>query len=83
MVTITDEERKLPYAKYFDRPMAPIPQEKLDIWKGPLADPALATPIERRNDFLEGKVALEVGFTVAVCAGSGGAQPSENLGRDP
>ena len=65
MVTITEEERKLPYAKYFDRPLAPIPQEKLDIWKGPMADPALATPIERRNDFLDGKVKLEVGFTVA------------------
>ena len=45
---------------------AAIPQEKLDIWHGPMADPALATPVERRNDFLEeGKVALEVGFTVA------------------
>lgn len=65
MVTITEAERKLPYAKYFDRPMAPIPEEKLAIWRGPAADPALATPIERRNDFLDGAVALEVGFTVA------------------
>ena len=28
---LTPEEAKLPYAKYFNRPMAPIPQEKLDI----------------------------------------------------
>ena len=65
MVPITEEEKKLPYAKYYYRDMAPVPQEKLDIWKGPMADPALATPIEARNDFLRGKVKLEVGFTVA------------------
>ena len=66
MVPITEEEKKLPYAKYYFRDMPPIPQEKLDIWHGPMADPALATHIERRNDFLDdGKVALEVGFTVA------------------
>lgn len=65
-VVITQEEKALPYAKYFYQDLAPIPQEKLDIWHGPMADPALATPVERRNDFLEeGKVALEVGFTVA------------------
>ena len=65
-VVITQEEKALPYAKYFYQDLAPIPQEKLDIWHGPMADPALATPVERRNDFLEeGKVALKVGFTVA------------------
>ena len=65
-VVITEEERHLPYAKYFYQDMAPIPQDKLDIWHGPMADPALATPVERRSDFLdEGRVALEVGFTVA------------------
>ena len=58
-VVITQEEKALPYAKYFYQDLAPIPQEKLDIWHGPMADPALATPVERRNDFLEeGKVAL-------------------------
>ena len=65
MVPITEEEKKLPYAKYYYREMAPIPKEKLEIWKGPMADPALATPIENRNDFLRGDVKLEVGFTVA------------------
>ena len=63
---LTEEEKPLPYVKYFWQDLAPIPQEKLDIWRGPMADPALATPVERRNEFLEeGKVALEVGFTVA------------------
>ena len=66
MVPITEEEKKLPYAKYYFREMAAIPQEKLDIWQAPMADPALATPIERRNDFLDDKdIRLAVGFTVA------------------
>lgn len=66
MVPITEEEKKLPYAKYYFREMAAIPQEKLDIWQAPMADPALATPIERRNDFLDDKdIKLAVGFTVA------------------
>lgn len=65
MVPITEEEKKLSYAKYYFRDLAPIPQEKLDIWHGPAADPALATPIERRNDFLDDKdIRLTVGFTV-------------------
>lgn len=34
MVSITPEEKKLPYYKYFLRDLAPIPQEKLDIWAG-------------------------------------------------
>lgn len=65
MVEITQEEAKLPYAKYFYRDLAPIPPEKLAVWQGPMADPALATPLERRNDFLDGNVKLEVGFTIA------------------
>ncbi len=45
-VVITQEEKALPYAKYFYQDLAPIPQEKLDIWHGPMADPALATPVD-------------------------------------
>lgn len=63
--TPTPEERKLPYYQYFERDLAPIPREKLDIWRGPMADPALATPIGERNEFLKGNVKLEAGFTVA------------------
>ena len=40
-----------PYAKYFYQDMAPIPQDKLDIWHGPMADPALATPVEAAQRF--------------------------------
>ena len=66
MVPITEEEQRLPYAKYYYQDLAPIPQEKLEIWQGPMAPAELATPIDARNDFLdEGKVRLEVGFTVA------------------
>ena len=35
-VVITQEEKALPYAKYFYQDLAPIPQEKLDIWHGPM-----------------------------------------------
>lgn len=66
MVPITEEERALPYAKYYFQPMAEIPAEKLAVWHGPAADPALATPIEDRNRFLGVEpMPLEVGFTVA------------------
>lgn len=53
MVSITPEEKKLPYYKYFLRDLAPIPQEKLDIWQGPAADGSLALPIEQRDRFLD------------------------------
>lgn len=66
MVPITEEEKKLPYAKYYYQELAPIPQEKIDIWKGPAADPKSATPIEERNRFLDAEpMPLESGFTVA------------------
>ena len=41
---LSAEEERLPHAKYFHKPLAPIPQEKLDIWNGPAADPAAALP---------------------------------------
>lgn len=63
---LTAEERALPYAKYYDRPLAPIPQEKWNIWRGPAADPALALPVEERNRFLDAEpLPLESGFCVA------------------
>lgn len=65
MVALTPEAKTLPYVKYFYQDLAPIAPEKLAVWQGPMADPALATPLESRNDFLRGNVKLEVGFTVA------------------
>ena len=66
MVPVTEEEKKLPYYKYYLRELAPIPQEKLDIWQGPAADSSLALPVEERDRFLdEESLPLEVGFCVA------------------
>lgn len=44
-VPLTEEEKSLPYVKYFWQDLAPIPQEKLDIWRGPMA---LIRPWPRR-----------------------------------
>lgn len=66
MVPITEEEKKLPYFKYYEQEMAPIPREKLDIWHGPAAPSELATPFGERDRFLDAApTPLEVGFCVA------------------
>ena len=68
--TIMPKQRKLtqaelakPYAKYFDRPMTPAPQEIYDfLAKGPI-NPNDALPLERRNDLLrEGYLPAERGW---------------------
>ena len=33
IVAISDEEKKLPYYKYYERPLAAIPKEKIDLMK--------------------------------------------------
>lgn len=43
---LTPEERALSYAKYYDLPITPIPQEKLAILEGGPIDPSLALKIE-------------------------------------
>ena len=53
---LSAEEERLPYAKYFHKPLAPIPQEKLDIWNGPAADPAAALPFAARGRFQDADV---------------------------
>lgn len=62
---LTEEERKLSYAKYYDLPMTPIPAEKLEILeKGPM-DASFALPIENRNDlFKPGYLSGETGYCV-------------------
>jgi hypothetical protein len=63
---LTPEEERLSYAKYFYREMAKIPQEKLDIWQGPIGNPAEALPIEDRNLFLdEVTPGINTGFCIA------------------
>lgn len=62
---LTPEERALPYAKYYDLPVTPIPPEKIAILEGGPLDPALALPIEDRNDlFQPGYLASETGYCV-------------------
>lgn len=52
-VSVTKEEMSLPYFKYFLKPMAPVPQEKLDLLnKEPQSH---VIPFEERNKFLSGE----------------------------
>ena len=64
---LTAEEEKLPYAKYFHQPLAAIAQEKLDIWRGPIAPAESVLPIEARAKLQDAEVpGLESGFAVAA-----------------
>ena len=66
MVSLTAEEKALPYAKYFYRELARIPQEKLAVAEGPALKPEEILPIEARNLYLAGKDSgAQVGFGVA------------------
>jgi hypothetical protein len=62
---LTPKEKSRPYAKYYDRPMTPAPREIYDFLdRGPI-DPALALPIEKRNDLLRpGYLPAERGYCV-------------------
>lgn len=62
---LTPEEEKLPYAKYYYRPMAtPNPRLMEILSKGPM-DPAKALPLERLNDLLDpGYHEVETGYCV-------------------
>lgn len=52
-VGVSREEQELPYYKYFTRPLAEVPAEKLAVLeKGP--SPVRAVPFEQRNLFLKG-----------------------------
>jgi hypothetical protein len=64
-VTITEQERELSYAKYWNRDLTSIPEDKLVIAKGPATDPTKALKFENRNDFICGKDnGVKVGFCV-------------------
>lgn len=65
MVELTEDEKNLPYVKYYYQEMAPIPKDKLQIADGPSADPRKTLPIEERNKFLAGTDSgISCGFTV-------------------
>lgn len=53
-VGVSQEEKQLSYFKYFERDLAPIPEEKLQILEnGPSSIPGV--PFDQRQLFLEGK----------------------------
>lgn len=62
---LTDKEKNLPYAKYYYKDMALIPQEDLDaVNRGPI-DPKDAMPIEENSRILDpGYQKVETGFSV-------------------
>jgi phloretin hydrolase len=60
---LTEEEKALPYSKYYYKDMARIPQEDLDIVNRGPVDPILALPISRRNKIMEsGYLPAETGY---------------------
>ena len=67
MVELTNEERKLDYVKYFNRPLAEVAPEKRAIASGAPLDPSQILPFEDRNKFLDGTHGLaESGFGIAA-----------------
>lgn len=62
---LTAEEKQKSYAKYYDRPLAPIPQEKLNILAAGPVDPAKALTIQNKNDlFKPGYLECEIGYCI-------------------
>ena len=63
-ISLTPEELKKPYAKYFDEPYPEVPSRVTEQMAEPL-DPALALSIHNRNDLLNpGYLPREVGWCV-------------------
>ena len=61
---ITEEQKKLSYAKYYYEPLAEVPKEKLAALDAPI-DPAKALKIQDRNRlFEEGYLDAELGYCV-------------------
>ena len=50
---LTPEERALPYAKFYDLSITPIPAEKIAVLEGGPMDPSLALKIEDRNELFK------------------------------
>lgn len=63
--SLTESEKKKPFAKYFHRPMTPPPKEAGDaLAKGPI-DPSLALPIQDKDKLLDsGYLPCERGYCV-------------------
>ncbi len=52
-VGVSQEERRLPYFKYYEQDMASIPDEKIRLMAAPQSSPCV--PFEERDLFLQGK----------------------------
>lgn len=65
-VGVSQEEKNLPYYKFFTRPLAEAPAGKLAILAGG-PSPVRAVPFEERNLFLKGedKDYCQIGYGVA------------------
>lgn len=62
---LTAEERKKPYAKYFYKELAEIPDEDLEKVNAGPVDPSTATAVQDRNDMMKpGYLDVETGYTV-------------------
>lgn len=74
-VPITEAQRALSYAKYYTKPIAPVPEEKLRCLEQPIV-PSLALSIYDRNRLFEpGYLEAEVGY----CAFEDGTAYVANL----
>jgi hypothetical protein len=64
-VGISKEEKGLPYYKYFEGPMAPVPEEKLRLVDTP--SKVRSIPFEEKNAFLRGedKEYCQLGYGIA------------------
>lgn len=54
-VGVSKEEKQLSYYKYFQKELAKIPDEKIDILNGGPIDEDKCIPVDKRNLFLAGK----------------------------
>ena len=64
-VNLTEEEKKIPYAKYFFKELAKVTAEKESIGNGEMSDCKRALSIEDKNLFLKGEDnGIQAGFTV-------------------
>ena len=65
-VGVSKEERALPYFRFFEQPMAAIPEEKIKLLDAPQEIPAV--PFEQRNLFLRGedKDYCQIGYGTAA-----------------
>ena len=54
-VGVSREEKQLPYYKYFEQDLAPVPEEKLAVLEAGSQKEKKAVPFDRKDLFLAGK----------------------------